>query len=151
MQVVVFPDAVTHVLQEAGWGPGRWVDPEPWLSAFEGEGLQRHPAASAFLGEFGGLAVEISGTGVSRAREPFELDPMLCRWEGDRFAEWSETLGKSIFPVGELDHGRFFLGIDESSEIYLVETWVASFGRMPEAMIHLILGVNATLIHDGSD
>ncbi|MHB9864481.1 SUKH-3 domain-containing protein [Streptomyces sp. YIM S03343] len=148
---MVLPDEVTRVLREAGWVPGRWVDPEPWLSAFESEGLRRHPAVSAFLAEFGGLAVENSGPGISSARQSFELDPMLCRGEEDRFAEWSETLGKSIFPVGELDHGRFFLGIDENSEIYLVETWVASFGRMPEAMVHLLLGVKPITLDDGSD
>jgi hypothetical protein len=43
-----------------------------------------------------------------------------------------------LFPLGELDHGRFFLDIDEHSEIYLVETLVASYGRMPDAMENLI-------------
>ncbi|MFD3998764.1 hypothetical protein [Streptomyces sp. NPDC058548] len=34
----------------------------------------------------------------------------------------------------ELDHGRFFLGIDEVGVVYLVETWVDSFGPMPYTM-----------------
>ncbi|MFD7513330.1 SUKH-3 domain-containing protein [Streptomyces niveus] len=143
-------DEVDRVLREAHWAPGRQVDAEPWLASFEAEGLQRHPAVSEFLTEFGGLAVNISGPGISRAREPFELDPMLCLGEGDRFLEWGGEIGRSIFPVGVHDGGRFFLGIDEHGELYLVETWVASFGRMPEAMSNLILGVQPTVIDDGS-
>lgn len=45
--------------------------------------------------------------------------------------------------------GRYFLGIDEQSEIYLIETWVASFGRMPQAMDNLISGVRPTVISEG--
>ncbi|MFE0520791.1 SUKH-3 domain-containing protein [Streptomyces sp. NPDC058954] len=145
-----FPGEVEQVLRESGWAPGRLVEAEPWLTAFEAEGLQRHAMVSAFLAEFGGIAVNISGPGISRAREPFEFDPMLCLGEGDRFLEWGEEIERSIFPVGVHDEGRFFLGIDELGELYLVETWLASFGRMPEAMSNLILGVQPIVIDDGS-
>ncbi|MGW1728715.1 SUKH-3 domain-containing protein [Streptomyces sp. NPDC002306] len=146
-----FPEKVEKVLRDAGWTCDRQVDPEAWLSALEADGfLQRHHAVSAFLAEFGGLAVHISGSGISCARVPFVFDPMLCLGEEDRFSEWSGEIKKSIFPIGLLD-GRFCLGIDEDSEIYLVETWVASFGRMPEAMSNLILGVESTVVHDGSE
>lgn len=67
-------------------------------------------------------------------REPFELNPALALGEGDRFSEWTDCLGRRLFPLGELDHGRCFLGIDERSEVYAVETWVASFGPMPYAL-----------------
>ncbi|MFE1925966.1 SUKH-3 domain-containing protein [Streptomyces asoensis] len=147
----IYPNQVEQVLRDAGWVPERRVNPETWLSAFEAEGLRRHAAVSAFLSEFGGLAVNISGSGVNRAREPFELDPSLCEGEGDRFLEWGEDVKRSIFPIGVLDDGRFFLGIDENSEIYLVETWLASFGSMPEAMSNLIMGVKATIIDDGDN
>ncbi|MGW2934055.1 SUKH-3 domain-containing protein [Streptomyces sp. NPDC001156] len=117
---------------------------------FERTGLSMHDAAEAFLREFGGLAVNVSGPGISRARQPFELDPELT-WgsEEGRFLEWGESIGRQLFPVGEHDHGRFFLAIDEVSEIYLVETWVASFGPMPQALENLILGVAPHVIDDG--
>ncbi|MFE0732711.1 hypothetical protein ACFW2X_31630 [Streptomyces antibioticus] len=44
-------------------------------------------------------------------------------------------------PIGGLDHGRFFLGIDENSEICLVETWPAAFGPAQDAPEKLILGI----------
>lgn len=133
---------VRKVLQASGWTPGRKVDTGRWRVMFERTGLSMHDAAERFLREFGGLTVNISGPGVSCAREPFELDPALA-WdsEEDRFLEWGESIGRRLFPLGELDHGRFFLAIDEVSEIYLVETWIASFGPMPRALENLILGV----------
>lgn len=100
-----------------------------------------HEAAEVFLAEFGGLYVSVHGPGISCARTPFEFDPELAVGEEDRFSGWGETIGRHLFPLGELDEGRHFLGIDESSEIYLVEMWVGSFGRMPKAMENLVLGV----------
>jgi hypothetical protein len=111
-------------------------------------GVVTHQAARDFLAEFGGLTVDISGPGVNRAREPFELDPLLCSGEEDRFLEWGDEVGRSLFPVGVLDTGRYFLGIDEEGEIYLLETWLASFGRMPQAMENLISGVRPTVISE---
>ncbi|WP_437074765.1 SUKH-3 domain-containing protein [Streptomyces sp. enrichment culture] len=140
---------VLEVLEASGWTAGRRVDTAGWRSVFEGAGIVMHDAAETFLQEFGGLTVSIGGPGVSAAREPFELDPELAWGEEDRFSEWSEVLGRELFPLGELDHGRFFLAIDEHSEIYLVETWVASFGAMPHALENLILGVMPRRIDEG--
>jgi SUKH-3 immunity protein len=137
------------VLRDAGWHAGRQVDASSWVAALGVAGVVAHDAARAFLAEFGGLVVDISGPGVNRAREPFELDPLLCSGEEDRFLDWGEEIGKSLFPIGVLDMGRYFLGIDEQSEIYLIETWVASFGRMPQAMDNLISGVRPTVISEG--
>lgn len=139
---------VLEVLEASGWTAGRRVGTADWRSMFEAVGIVMHEAAEAFLQEFGGLAVSIGGPGINRAREPFELNPELAWGEDDRFSEWSDSLGRRLFPLGELDDGRFFLGIDEGSEIWLVETWVASFGPMPHALENLILGVMPRRIDD---
>ncbi|MFF1444602.1 SUKH-3 domain-containing protein [Streptomyces sp. NPDC058295] len=102
------PD-VLEVLEASGWTAGRRVDTAGWRSRFETVGLVMHDAAEKFLQEFGGLSVNHGGPGINRAREPFELDPGLAWAEGDRFSEWSDFLGRRFFPLGELDHGRFFL------------------------------------------
>ncbi|MBW4721561.1 SUKH-3 domain-containing protein [Saccharothrix obliqua] len=137
-----FSPRVDGDLRAAGWRPGRAVDVGGWRQQLEAGGLVRmHPAAEAFLAEFGGLDVRISGPGISCAREPFELDPGLCVGEEDRFAEWGAALGCALFPLGELDLGRFFLGISEIGEVFLVETWVASFGVGDAALESLVLGV----------
>ncbi|MFI9175914.1 SUKH-3 domain-containing protein [Streptomyces lincolnensis] len=139
---------VLEVLEASGWTPGRRVDTAGWRSTFGAVGIVMHDAAERFLEEFGGLTVSIGGSGINRAREPFEFDPERAWGEDDRFSEWSDALGRGLFPIGELDHGRFFLGIDEGSEICLVETWVASFGPMPQALENLILGVRPRRIDD---
>lgn len=69
------------------------------------------------------------------------MDPEPAWGEDDRFSEWGDALGRRLFPLGELGHGRSFLAIDGGSGIHLVETWVAGFGAMPHALENLILGV----------
>lgn len=99
-----------------------------------------HDAADEFLTEFGGLRSEFSSPGVTSAREPFEFDPSLCLGEEDRFVDWNRRTGKNIFPLGELDNGRFFLGIDEDSVMYLVADWLGEFGPGLDGLRKLILG-----------
>ncbi|MGW1910417.1 SUKH-3 domain-containing protein [Streptomyces sp. NPDC002076] len=134
--------AVEETLRAAGWRPGRRVPVQLWREMLEATGLVRmHEAAELFLSEFGGLDVRISGPGIDVAKTPFHFDPEQVVGEEDRFADWSVTVGRDIFPIGELDEGRFFLGIDEGGEICLIETWVATFGRAQEALEKLVLGI----------
>ena len=133
-----FPRGVRRVLRSAGWAPGRQVDTAPWRAGIQG--IDMHPAAETFLAEFGGLVVDVHGVGRTSAKEPFELDPGLCQGEEGRFLGWSEFLGRSLYPLGELDRGRFFLGIDEHAMIYLVIDWLASFAPGDAGLIALCQG-----------
>lgn len=130
---------VERVLREAGWHPGRAVDTTGWKQQLEQDGFRSHAAAEDFLGEFGELVIGHGGAGITRAREPVDLDSLLALGEADRFDEWGEEIGHHLFPVGELA-GRF-LGLGEDGELYVVANWLARFGRMPEAMENLVLGV----------
>ncbi|MEW2619071.1 SUKH-3 domain-containing protein [Streptomyces sp. NPDC048106] len=133
---------IEETLRAAGWRPGRRVPVARWRESLEKTGMVRmHGAAEAFLAEFGGLDVWIGGPGITCAKAPFTFDPDNLIGEEDRFADWSTAIGRALFPIGELDQGRFFLGIDENSEIYLVETWLATFGPAPGALEKLILGI----------
>jgi hypothetical protein len=107
-----------------------------------------HEAAEGFLSEFGGLAFAHGGPGISRAREPLELDPLLAIGEDEMFREWGELIGEGIFPIGELDNGRYFLGIGESGALYLVSDWLARFGAGLIGMENLVLGVMPETVHD---
>jgi hypothetical protein len=133
-----------HALEEAGWHAGRAVDTTHWETALVADGFPcLHPAAHRFLAEFGGISVAGNGAGVTRAREPFTLDPTDCLGEADRFVEWSEHVDRRIAPIGELAGNTCsltWLGVDENEEVYAVVDSLASFGRMPQAMEHLILG-----------
>ncbi len=135
-----FSTETERVLRSAGWRQGRLVSTARWRERFESHGLLMHEAADRFLSEFGGLSVEISGPGVTSAREPFEFDPALAYGEEELFSEWTEKIDNSLFPIGELNHGQFFLAADEKSVVYLVSDRLAHFGEMPNALNNLVLG-----------
>jgi SUKH-3 immunity protein len=144
-----FSAETERVLISAGWQPGRKVDTGKWRERLGASGdVTMHEAAERFLAEFGGLTFAHGGAGVSRAREPFELNPLLALGEEERFAEWGDLIGKSLFPLGELDEGRYFLGIDEDGAVYLVADWLACFGANRDAVENLILGVQPETIYD---
>jgi hypothetical protein len=136
-----FAEEAERTLRAFGWSPGRRVDVAEWRVRLEADGFRMHAAAERFLAEFGGLAVWEMGPGVTCTREAFEFDPLLAEGEADRFGEWSRSVGEDLFPLGELDHGRFFLGISASGVIYLVADWLGSFGRFPDGLVNLIMGV----------
>ncbi|WP_020524908.1 SUKH-3 domain-containing protein [Catelliglobosispora koreensis] len=141
---ITFSEETKLLLREAGWFPGRIRDIADWEAKLSADGFPPlHLAAQQFLSEFGGLAFRHSGGGVTRAREAVRFYPLDCCGEADRFVEWSQELGKSFAPIGELGTGTCswsFVGIDKHSEVYLIVDGVASFGRMPLALDHLILG-----------
>ncbi|MEV8093243.1 SUKH-3 domain-containing protein [Kitasatospora sp. NPDC085879] len=141
-----FSDETERELLAAGWRPGRKVDVLPWRRRLESSGFHMHAAAELFLSEFGGLTVDVDGPGISCARVPFELDPSLADGEDDRFSEWGQEVGEEIFPIGEMDGGRYFLGISSSSEIYIVADWLASLGVGVEALERLVRGIAADTV-----
>jgi hypothetical protein len=141
-------DEVDRVLRAAGWQPGRQVDTTAWRLALESSGYRMHEAAERFLAEYGGIKVTARGPGISVAREPFEFDPLQADGEDDRFAEWGEEIGRTLFPVGVLDQGQFFLGISETGEVYLIADWLACYGPVPQALERLVLGIKADVIEE---
>lgn len=132
-----------HGLLDAGWYPGRNIDTEPWGTVLIADGFPPlHDAARKFLAEYGGLSFRLSGPGVTCAREPFNLVPTACLGEADRFAAWSERVNRTIVPIGETAEtcAYAFLGIDERGEILHVVNWLATYGRLPDALDGLIRG-----------
>jgi hypothetical protein len=61
------------------------------------------------------------------ARQPFELDSLLCLGEDDQLAAWGSASAGPCFHSATLTTEGFFLGIDKTGEMYLIETWLASF------------------------
>ena len=143
-----FSNETEQVLRDSGWQPGRRVDAQPWLERLASNGILVHESAATFLAEFGGLSVEIDGPGVTRARTPFELDPDLVDGEEDRFADWSKEIGEHIVPIGELDRGRYFLGISGAGTVYIVADWLSSLGTGDEGLERLIRGIAADVVRE---
>lgn len=100
-----------------------------------------HPAAERFLSEFGGLTVEVAGPDPGPGgREAFEFDPTDALGDEGRFADWGTDIGRSLFPVGSIKQEMFHLAIDEESVVYLVSSWLATYGPAPRAVGRLVLG-----------
>lgn len=129
-------------LRAAGWSPGRRVDTAAWRASFEATGLAMHRAADEFLGEFGGLLFDLTSSGADRCWKSFEIDPMLA-WScaEERFSACSGRIRQNVFPVGELNQGYAFLGMDETAELYFVKDSIATFGRLPGALESLVADV----------
>jgi SUKH-3 immunity protein len=114
-----FPQAVYDVLVEAGWAPGRRV-PDDQLQAWSEqlEGFPLFESAERVLREFGGLSVDQEGPGLTSAREPFEIDPLLALHEEDRFELYRDEYGVQLYPLGEAGSGHGFLAIDPAGRTY---------------------------------
>ncbi|WP_329788042.1 SUKH-3 domain-containing protein [Lentzea sp. DG1S-22] len=141
-------DTAKTALLSSGWKPGRRVDISHWRVQLKDAGITMHKAAENFLAEFGGLRFAHGGTGISSARESFEIDPSLCDGEEGRFVGWGKLIGVSLVPIGELDGGRCFLGMDESGIIYLVADWLGHIGSGLAGLDGLIVGVDSETLYD---
>lgn len=137
-----------RTLIRSGWFEGRCVDTSAWRAELEGSGFVLHEAAELFLSEYGGLSFEYAGSGITRAREDFDLDPLLCLGEEGRFDDWSKVAGVSLSPLGEIGEGSASLGMDEAGTIYVVVDWLARFASGSRGMQELVLGVMPETVYD---
>ena len=132
------------MLRDAGWHPGRRVPDavERWRTTLTPEGFRLHAAAEAVLLEYGGLHIGRVGPGVDQARSDVELDPVLAAGEADRFGDFPELAGRSVFPLGEAAGGHLFLGIAETGEVYaLMDEVHGRWTAFSAALTHLLLGI----------
>ncbi|MEV4808201.1 SUKH-3 domain-containing protein [Nonomuraea sp. NPDC049421] len=138
-----FSSKVERILRSSGWFPGRQVDIEPWKASLVS--FEWHDEAESFLREFGGIKVEVSGPGISTAREPFEIDPELAMGEEGRFAELSDKFRRRFFPIGDVGTGgEYFLALDEEGRLYiLIGSWAYLLGGVSSGLEHLVTGVKA--------
>jgi hypothetical protein len=143
-----FSSRTHETLREAGWFPGRHIDTAAWKSSFAETGLTMPPAVAVFLGEFGGLGFDLTVCGDPHPWSSCEIDPMVAwRSEEPRFTEWSRLIGRKLFPVGEVNRGSALLGMDETGNLYLVNSSIASFGHMMAALDNLICGVTPCAVN----
>jgi hypothetical protein len=132
-------DDTEMLLAAAGWHAGRRMTTlvSQWrsrLSAFH-----MSAAAENALEEFGGICVQSAGPGLECAWGSFDLNPELAFGEEDRFAGFAPLAGGDLFPLGEVDAGHAFLGIDPVSRVYLIGDRIALEGNNIRAALDAIL------------
>jgi hypothetical protein len=131
-------------LRVSGWYPGRAVSTAQWEQDLQeaDEGYVAHAAARRFLSEFGGLEIDQKGPGRTVARLPFRLDPTLAKWDYEIFEYLSEEVGTSLYPVGDVSWGNFYLGISEAGAVYMGMDSAELLGDTADAALdHLIQGI----------
>jgi hypothetical protein len=111
-----FLPETAEMLSEAGWFPGRDVFSQLRLPAE----FTLFPAAQRVLQEFGMLRIGRKGPGLTSARTPVVLDPMLCVGEDDRFSDCASLLHSCLYPLGETADGHAFVAIDDRGRVFLM-------------------------------
>src|SRR5689334_7761788 len=102
-----FSTLTEDTLRQAGWYSGRNVQEQvaSWKTNDMLAEFDMFHSAERVLLEFGGLIVNQQGPGETCAREPFEIDPTLAGYEGDRFNELSTEVNTKLYPLGEVANG----------------------------------------------
>jgi hypothetical protein len=98
------------------------------------------PVSRSFLERWYGVRSHYRGEGLDLAVEPFEIDPMLCIGEADRFANASARLATQLAPLGEWNGGQGFLAIDVNAVVYGIWPAVVTLGTADDALETLLLG-----------
>ena len=126
------------VLREAGWIPERHVAMDEHESAIAAAGYLQSDRISAFLAEYGGLAV---GAPVSGFSEVIAIDPISAIATTSRATveEYEELVSAPLIPVGAAyggylvvmmaADGRFFGGYDDYL-VYAGQSPAELFGRI---------------------
>ncbi|MEZ0091253.1 SUKH-3 domain-containing protein [Streptacidiphilus sp. EB129] len=126
---VRFPADAASALTKAGWFPGRRLLPraEQWADALAGyvspEG-HRHavfPAAVEAWAEFGGLRVDLEGSGRELARTAFLIDPLAGLYQPRTLGDLGRCLELPLAPLGLERDGQALLVLDALGRVYSLD------------------------------
>lgn len=116
-----FDDITENILIQSGWISGRRVDflVSKWKQEIRSsDHIEMFLEAELILAEFGAIKVEKQKCASSQS---FEINPSLAVYEGDRFIEYSNLVGTSLYPLGEAFSGHYFLAVGENGKVF----WLA--------------------------
>lgn len=114
-------DDTQKILLAAGWQPDQdWRQTvEQWDIALQmSDGWEMFPAAAQALLKFGPLCVEQYAAGITRARETFELCPLLAMYDRERFEAYEEEAHTKLYPLGEYTGRRGQLAIGANGRVF---------------------------------
>ncbi|WP_431727988.1 SUKH-3 domain-containing protein [Verrucosispora sp. TAA-831] len=142
-----FPPDVRHVLDKAGWRPGRDATAavNHWMRRFADEltGLECSPAARAALIEFGGLQLpQFGGHGEPGGGYTSFIFPTVGGIVTDKARGFSEEFDNPVFPFGNNEDGPSELVVDAQGRVFMLH-WADDFFVGPDidtAIVKLIRG-----------
>lgn len=146
MTIETFPwsDETLQYLARAGWSPtydmgeaiGAWCEKL-------GPGFTPSRAAESAMRRFGGISVDVRGSGKACARTSFRVDPVEAWGEEDRSARFAPP--GELFPLGIAGDGHAFIAIATDGRIYLVMDEIQLLGgSIEEAIENLLTGAGRT-------
>ncbi|MFY1635100.1 SUKH-3 domain-containing protein [Solwaraspora sp. WMMB335] len=120
-----FPPDVRHVLETAGWFPGRDVTPmiDRWRAdwAAELDGLVMTPAARTALTEFGGLTFpQFGADGEADAGFPTFVHPVRGGLVTEEARVFIDEYDHQVFPLGGNSDGPSELVIDADQRVFML-------------------------------
>jgi hypothetical protein len=153
-----FPEEVENTLVAAGWLPGRDASArvDPWLDVFcaRSVGGRHHdafPAARRILHEFGLLDIDQFGFGEQEPLQPVHLFPMDVWIDPWDYARLARSLGKQLFPIGQVGESGDYLLADFDGRVFRIgELGVHFLGDTIDAALEvLIRGLTPAEVVDG--
>ena len=119
-------------LKEAGWKPNRRINIDDIISEFKQNGFLPVHVLEDFLLEFYNLKLVYSNGDRLFSFEDLGLTHEQC-------ISYIATIGKEVYPIGEMGNSNFFLFISEDGMIYaLTEDHMFLIGRTIDEGIEFI-------------
>lgn len=96
---------------------------------------------------FGGISVDVRGSGKACGRTSFRLDPLEAWGEEDRFARFAPP--GELFPLGIAGDGHAFIAIAVDGCVYLVMDDIQVLGgSIEQAIENLLTGARSANADD---
>ncbi|GIJ29640.1 hypothetical protein Vqi01_48020 [Micromonospora qiuiae] len=150
-----FPPEARHVLEKAGWFPGRDVTAsvDHWMVRFANElvGLECPPVARAAMVEFGGLQLPQFGrSGRLGGGFTSYIHPTLGGVVTEAARAFAEEYDNPVYPLGNNEDGPSELVVDAHGRVFMLH-WADDFFVGPDidsAIAKLIRGGDLTEASD---
>jgi hypothetical protein len=146
-----FTAEVEAALRDAGWTPGRRLDPGEVAAMHRAVGersgvyggrLIPSQTASEALAEFGGLVIGGDRDGVDLSPRPFAVDPAQAAYSVETLIDAGRALGMDLYPLGVEGMDEAVLAIADTGAVLAIDPTGEWFlgGTVEEALDLLVTG-----------
>lgn len=113
-------DSGVDLVKQAGWEPGRWVDPASAIESLQSEGLEVPAGVVELIAEFDRLEVGYERNGRPDSVELFAIEAAkFC--DPTRVAGYSKKVGAQLVPLGSARQGYMTLFVTDD------QRWFGAF------------------------
>lgn len=141
----MFSEKTLAILHQAGWSEDYKRDTKSYEHLLKSRGYPVHPVQLKFLSRFGGLICYSPDYGRAAY---FHFDVPRADYGADYLAEYSQHLGVSLSPIGQVFNGNMLLAMALDGTVYALrdDTVVIYGGSGEEAIETLCAGASERII-----